>query len=189
MRSRGLLKIKSSQKPSEILALARAGERENPRVILEIGSARGGTLFIWSQLASLKVLACDLQIPNYRRRLYQHFTRPDSSCEISALEGDSHDPKLRAHVLHELQGRSVDLLFIDGDHTEIGVAADYEAYAPLVRPGGLIALHDIVDQQPYPENQVQYFWKRLRVREEFEEFIDDPGQCGFGIGLVRVAQR
>lgn len=47
---------------SEILALARRVEALEPRTILENGTARGGTLFIWCQLASRQVIACDLAI-------------------------------------------------------------------------------------------------------------------------------
>jgi hypothetical protein len=36
----------------------------------------------------------------------------------------------------------IDLLFIDGDHSFSGVRLDYERLAPLVRPGGIVAVHD-----------------------------------------------
>jgi predicted O-methyltransferase YrrM len=36
----------------------------------------------------------------------------------------------------------VDFVFIDGDHSEEGLLADWEAWSPLVEPGGIVALHD-----------------------------------------------
>jgi predicted O-methyltransferase YrrM len=36
----------------------------------------------------------------------------------------------------------VDFVFIDGDHTEVGLLADWRAWSPLVEPGGIVALHD-----------------------------------------------
>lgn len=36
----------------------------------------------------------------------------------------------------------VDFVFIDGDHSEQGLLADWQAWSPLVEPGGVIALHD-----------------------------------------------
>ena len=36
----------------------------------------------------------------------------------------------------------VDFVFIDGDHSEEGLLADWEAWSPLVAPGGIVALHD-----------------------------------------------
>lgn len=36
----------------------------------------------------------------------------------------------------------VDFVFIDGDHSYDGLRADWEGWAPLVAPGGVVALHD-----------------------------------------------
>jgi predicted O-methyltransferase YrrM len=37
---------------------------------------------------------------------------------------------------------SVDFVFIDGDHSEAGLLADWRAWSALVEPGGIVALHD-----------------------------------------------
>ena len=39
-------------------------------------------------------------------------------------------------------GMRVDLVFIDGDHSWEGVSGDWNAWSPLVRVGGHVALHD-----------------------------------------------
>jgi len=39
----------------------------------------------------------------------------------------------------------VDLVFIDGDHSEEGVAADWEAWHSFVVPGGAVVFHDARD--------------------------------------------
>jgi len=183
--AKGDAKIRTVQKRSEIAALAQAVADLKPRRILEIGTFRAGTLLIWSQLASELVVTCDLAVPKFRAPLYEKFPPPDSGCRVVALAGDSHSPDFRERVGREVGGE-VDFLFIDGDHTEAGVEQDYEMYHDLVRPGGLIAFHDVLESQPIPENQVFHFWKRLRDRVDYDEFVDDPGQCGFGIGVVRV---
>lgn len=36
----------------------------------------------------------------------------------------------------------IDLLFIDGDHTEKGVRVDWELWTPAIRSGGIVMLHD-----------------------------------------------
>lgn len=36
-----------------------------------------------------------------------------------------------------------DLVFIDGGHTEEAAQADYAGWAPWVRPGGALAIHDV----------------------------------------------
>jgi predicted O-methyltransferase YrrM len=103
------------------------------------------------------------------------------------MSGNSHDPEFRKKVEKELGDEKADLLFIDGDHTEAGVEADYRDYKHLVRPGGIIAFHDIVENQPLETNQVYYLWKRIKEEgADTMEFVNDPAQCGFGIGIVRV---
>lgn len=41
-----------------------------------------------------------------------------------------------------IQGRTVDFLFIDGDHSYEGLRGDWQARRDLVVPGGIVALHD-----------------------------------------------
>lgn len=107
-------------------------------------------------------------------------------CEVILLSGDSHSVTLKQRVAQELSGKQADFIFIDGDHTVMGVTADYNDYREFVRPGGIIAFHDIVESQPLPTNQVYHLWKRLKQEVVTEEFIYDPRQCGFGIGIIRV---
>lgn len=44
----------------------------------------------------------------------------------------------RASAGHE----SVDFIFIDGDHSEDALLADWRAWRALVEPGGIVAIHD-----------------------------------------------
>lgn len=44
----------------------------------------------------------------------------------------------------------IDLLFIDGNHDYAAVLQDYEQWSPLLKPGGLIAFHDVV-MEPDPD--------------------------------------
>lgn len=43
-----------------------------------------------------------------------------------------------------LAGRTVDFLFIDGDHSYDGLRGDWEAWKPLVEVGGIVGLHDTI---------------------------------------------
>lgn len=184
--SSGYMKVSSIQIRSEIMSLTNAVAALKPKNILEIGTARGGTLFIWANLASSKVISCDLEDAGVKRSLYKAFPPPGSQCKVIHLSGDSHNKDFLKKVEAELGGKQVDFLFIDGDHTEVGVEADYNEYHHLVRPGGIIAFHDIVEKQAIPTNQVYYFWKRLKEKANTEEFVNNPGQTGYGIGIVRV---
>lgn len=182
----GFYTVKTLQIPMEITALARSVEAMHPKVILEIGTARGGTLLVWSRLASEEVISCDLNDMSVQGELYQAFPAPGSKCKVTLLSGDSHSPAFKQRVAQALRGRRADFLFIDGDHTEAGVTADFNDYREFVRPGGIIAFHDIVENQPLPTNQVYHLWKRIKHEYSSQEFVNDPGQCGFGIGIVRM---
>ncbi len=182
----GYFKVRTMQIYSEIVALARAVESLKPRTILEIGTAYGGTLFIWSHLATERVISCDIENKGLAALLYKSFPPPSSGCRVTLLTGDSHTDAMKEQVAMQLNGKRVDFLFIDGDHSESGVAADYHAYKRFVRPGGIIAFHDIIKKQHLSTNQVYYFWQELKKEVQTEEFIHDPNQTGYGIGIVHV---
>ena len=182
----GYLTIHTLQKRSEIIALARAVAALQPKIILEIGTARGGTLLIWSSLATKKVITCDLVHRDAQRSLLAALPPPASACRVELLTGNSHEPAFKQRVAQALAGEKADFLFIDGDHTVDGAHADYNDYKEFVRPGGIIAFHDIIENQPLPGNEVFHFWKQVKQGQTTEEFIDHPQQCGFGIGIIRV---
>jgi len=182
----GYLTIHTLQKRSEIVSLARAVSELKPRTIVEIGTARGGTLLIWSSIATKRVISCDLVHRDAQRPLLEALPPPGSRCRVTLLTGDSHSSDFKARLARELNGEKVDFLFIDGDHTEAGVARDYNDYRDFVRPGGIIAFHDIIENQPLPDNQVYHFWNKVKAGQTTEEFVDDRKQCGFGIGIIRV---
>ena len=185
-RAWGDFAVKMLQIPAEITRLARLVAALKPRIILEIGTARGGTLLLWASLASERVISCDIEDMRVQAPLYTAFPPPGSRCRVTLLSGNSHDLAFQRRLTEELKGAQVDFLFIDGDHTEAGVTADYHGYRGIVRPGGLIAFHDIVERQPWPTNQVYHFWSRIKQQAMTEEIVQHPSQVGFGIGVVRV---
>ena len=183
----GHFKIRTIQKRSEILNLARKVSEIEPRNILEIGTAWGGTLMIWAQIASHRVVSCDINDLSLQDSLFCSFSPPSSGCDVRLLNGDSHTEEFAERAAAAFDGEPVDFLFIDGDHLYDGVKKDYELYRKMVRPGGLIAFHDIVENQPLPENQVYQFWKDVRDTGDTIELVDAKDQCGFGIGVLKVA--
>ena len=166
-----------------------------PRTVLEIGTAHGGTLFCFTRAAAADALLVTVDLPagrfggGYhpaRGALYRRFAHERQ--RVRPLLGDSHDPQTLERVRRELGARPVDFLFVDGDHEYEGVRADYELYAPLVRPGGLIALHDIVDGNPELVGGVPVFWRELASRHEVTELVESWDQEAYGIGLIRAGE-
>ena len=193
-QARGHFKsIKPIQTPSEVEQLYLAVCELRPQRVLEVGTARGGTLYLWTQAArdNATVISVDLPAghsrggyPEWRTPLYQAFARPQQKLHL--LRADSHAPETVGQVRQILAGQPLDLLFIDGDHTYESVRTDYVQYGSLVRPGGLIAFHDI-RPSPDPNIQVERLWTQLRKWYEVEEFVH-PHKKGreLGIGVLRV---
>ncbi len=185
------VRIQPSQIPSEIEGFLNRLRTAPPETIIEVGTATGGTLFLLASVAADDALLVSVDLPEgafgggYPRRrgkLYRAFGRDGQRIEL--LRRDSHEPKTVQHVQRLLRGRQVDLLFIDGDHTYDGVRQDYVSYSPLVRPGGLIAFHDIVPGVTEDVGGVPRFWQELKETELHEEIVESWDQGGFGIGIV-----
>jgi predicted O-methyltransferase YrrM len=185
------IKITPSQIRSEILDLLRLLSTRPPKTLMEIGTDKGGTLFLFSRVATPDALLISLDLPPgrpgwgyppWRKEVFLSFARERQKIEL--VLADSHLPATVDLIGKVLGGRSLDFLLIDGDHSYEGVKLDFEMYAPLVAPGGLIAFHDIVPRRPEPFG-VPQFWQELKKIRPVTEFVADWNQSGYGIGLVK----
>jgi len=182
--------IKPKQIRWEITETAKIVENLKPKTVLEIGTAKGGTLFLWSRLASedATIVSIDMPwengggYPNWKTDLYQKFSSPKQ--KLTLLRADSHQTSTLENLRSIIAKDEIDLLFIDGDHTYDGVKKDYEMYSPLVRDGGIIAMHDIAKHDLNPECQVDRFWKEIKQGKNTKEFIISPPADWGGIGVI-----
>lgn len=186
------IKIAPSQIPNEITQLLKLLSSQPPKTLLEIGTSKGGTFFLFSRVAAPDALLLSLDLPlqpsrvgcpAWRNGLFRSFARAQQQIEL--VRADSHLPATAIRIRQLLAGRSIDLLFIDGDHSYEGVKTDYQLYSPLVASGGLIAFHDIV---PCPADRrcgVPQFWQELKGARQVMEFVADWGQGAFGIGVLK----
>jgi len=183
--------IKPSQVYGEISQLLELVDTIKPRTILEIGTANGGTLFLFSRVApeDATIISIDLPggkfgggYPKWRGVLYKSFALPGQ--KIHLLRADSHKRETLEQVKAILGGREIDLLFIDGDHTYEGVKKDFETYSPLVKEGGIIAFHDIVLGPEENVGGVPEFWRKVKDSYESKEIVEDWSQNGYGIGVI-----
>ncbi|HEX8074799.1 MAG TPA: class I SAM-dependent methyltransferase, partial [Thermoleophilaceae bacterium] len=126
----------------EILALLEMAAGNSTRVVCEIGAYDAGTSLLMSRAVPgvEALVVVDLFVKN-RWRLRQGVP---SGQTIHVVDGDSRHPRTVARVRRKLGGRKIDFLLIDGDHSFAGVMQDFLTYRHFVRPGGLIAFHDIV---------------------------------------------
>jgi predicted O-methyltransferase YrrM len=183
--------IEPFQIEEEILELLKLLKTREPKNIIEIGTARGGTLFLFSRVAAddASIISIDLMseksgggYPKWKAPLYRSFALKDQ--QIHLLNEDSHEEATRRKAEEILEGEKVDFIFIDGDHSYNGVKRDFELYSPLVRKGGIIAFHDIAKPVPGSVEGVYKFWQEVIRKYKYQEIIRDANQGWAGIGLL-----
>lgn len=103
------------------------------------------------------------------------------------IHGDSRDPNVVAQMPER-----VDVVFIDTDHSFVGTMRELDLYSRLVRPGGLVLLHDtenehpedhgvrIPPQPPFPVKQALQAYAQQR---RWPAHLDERG---WGLGTLMV---
>jgi len=194
-RGKGYYKtIEPRQNPLEIEELYKTVMELSPAMVLEIGTARGGTLYLWTQAAKTDATIVSVDLPEgefggaypaCRIPFYKAFALPGQKLHL--LREDSHKDQTIEMVSKLFNYQPIDFAFIDGDHTYEGVKSDFLNYRPIVRSGGIIGFHDILPRPDLPEIQVDRFWKEVKNKYNSKEIIG-PDKSGrtIGIGLIFV---
>lgn len=127
-----------------VLALHACSSGANGAPIIEIGSAIGGSTLLMAAATessaphdgpTIYSIDPDLATRPAMRALFEHSGHARRLRQI-VKTSDAAIAEL-AHLANQ-----VGFVFVDGLHTRACSASDFALYAPLLRPGGLIALHD-----------------------------------------------
>ncbi|MDX2304896.1 MAG: class I SAM-dependent methyltransferase [Microscillaceae bacterium] len=178
------------QLKEEIKALTQVVEQAKPKVIVEIGTNMGGSLFLFIKVSDPHSLTISIDLPggkggggypSYRKPFYESFCKPTQ--QLHLIQADSHNAETLFLLENILQGQKIDFLFIDGDHSYQGVKQDFDMYAPLVKQGGLIGFHDTKYTEPDNWKQVDKFWNQIKSNYQHQEFLSDERLWG-GIGVL-----
>lgn len=203
--------VEISQLREEIRGLAEVAADAEPETVLEIGTLRGGTFYVWCRYLDTADHLVSLDLPgrDLKRRRDEILHEFAPSKRVDVVRGDSHEKETREEVSGTFDD-GIDFLFIDGDHTYEGVKQDFEMYSGLVSDGGVVAFHDIVPHAEkkkeckrrlrevddledrhvgvgHPEWGVSEFWEELKNEYdeyETEEIVAHPEQFGKGVGVV-----
>lgn len=185
--------ILMTQVRSEAAALGKMLAARAPACSLEIGTNYGGTLLLLCNVSSptAKIISVDLPLGRFgggypRRKIPLYRKFPKSGQQLHLIRADSHLEETKRRVIRILNGELLDYLFIDGDHTYEGVRRDFEMYAPLVRSGGMIALHDIAVHNRDTECQVDKFWGEVKNKYRHQEIVENAKQGWAGLGILFV---
>ncbi len=185
--------FKPLQVKEEIVQLLSVLKKQEIRRFMEIGTASGGTLFLFCNVVKDDALGISMDLPPgklgggypmHRISLYREFAR--GSQKLHFLKEDSHDSAAVGKVNIILGNEKLDYLFIDGDHSYEGVRKDFEMYSSFVRKGGVIAFHDIAVHPAETGCEVNRFWGEMKKSYKYQEIINDRNQGGYGIGVLFV---
>ncbi len=131
------------QLPDDMVRMQEVIHRLRPDLLIETGVAHGGSLIFYASLMQAmdhgRVLGIDIEIrPHNRAAIEAHplFHR------IDLIEGSSTDPAIVAQARAAAEGLPTVLIILDSNHTYDHVAAELEAYAPLVTKGSYIVATD-----------------------------------------------
>src|SRR5262245_2494311 len=174
----------ANQKVSELARLIALLRRRRLGAVLEIGTDRGGTFYVWTRLAAPDALLISLDWPEaavHRLASEQELSAMGRERQqVRVVRRNSHADSTRTEVERILGGRSLDLLFIDGDHSYQGVRRDFELYRPLVHQSGVVVFHDVIRHRPETGCEVEQFWREIRDGYSWREFVDAQSDLGFG---------
>ena len=200
MNSRKLAKIaiekkEAFQKATELSPLISLLKRRKLNTIVEIGTSEGGTFYAWCKIAQPSATIISIDLPGGPfsggyilkdvKKLRKYGKKKQ---KLYFLRKDSHKQAVKNELVKILKGRKIDFLMIDGDHRYTGAKRDWQLYSPLVKQGGIIALHDILFHPGMLRCKVDKLWKEIKKKHKHKEFTDKKHDRGYGqwggIGVI-----
>jgi hypothetical protein len=151
-----------------------------PRVLVELGVDRGESYFAFCQsVAENKTGTRCLGVDTWRGDQHAGGYDETTFAQVSAhnrAHYEAFSTLVRASfddALKRFEADSIDLLHLDGLHTENAVRHDVDSWIPKVRPGGIVLLHDVdVRSRDFGVWKV---WAELQERGRSWTFHDGPG--------------
>jgi cephalosporin hydroxylase len=113
-----------------------------PDLIIEAGTFHGGSAAFWAIILEHinpdgRIITIDIEDQREKRAI----ELPIAQERVDFLLGSSTDPKIVAEVHRRAEGKRV-LVLLDSLHSKEHVAAELEAYAPLVPVGSYVVVQD-----------------------------------------------
>ncbi|MCL5958742.1 MAG: cephalosporin hydroxylase family protein [Chloroflexi bacterium] len=131
------------QLPEDILVMQELIYKVRPDVIVETGTAHGGTAVFYASMLDLlgkgRVVSIDVEIRKYNRLAIQ--AHPMSK-RITLIEGSSTDESVVDRVRRLIRPRDIVLVMLDSNHTYSHVREELERYFSLVTPGSYMVVFD-----------------------------------------------
>lgn len=172
----------------EFTDLVKEVERQDPDSIIEIGTAEGGSYYVWCRYLDIDEIVCiDFSLtPEYIEFL--DYISPNH-IDTTFLVKNSLDQRTVDNVGEEITDE-VDFIFIDGAGPRDAKMADFENYSQYLSDDGMIAVHDICERPDSPQSGGYEFWQEIKQEYETKEIVGPAfkqyqGQdIHLGIGII-----
>ena len=161
------------QLPEDLLRIQEVIYRTKPDVIIETGIAHGGSLIFYASLCKAmnrgRVIGIDIEIrPHNRKAIEEH----ELFEYITLIEGSSIDSGIVDKVKAEVKPGEKAIVFLDSCHTKEHVAAELNAYSPLVSPGSYIVAMDGIMEEVAGAPRTEPDWSWNNPRRAALEFVE-----------------
>lgn len=121
--------------------------------VVEIGNSAGGGLIFWPAYGAKRVGGYDPQGHDY----LPHFQKIYPKVDWHLIHGSSLDTANVQKTKHWLNGKTIDVLFVDGDKNHF--YDDFTNHIHLMSPNSVVFMHDIT-------STARNHWDRIE-REDF----------------------
>jgi predicted O-methyltransferase YrrM len=120
--------------------------------ILEIGSEFGRSASLWAAATTpdVAILCLDIRFDGPLAEIHRkNLEEAGLGGRTTRVSGDSK----AIYNTNKFRNRKLDLLFVDGDHSEAGAYQDLADWTPKVKKGGYVLIHDCAvptNKTPHP---------------------------------------
>jgi hypothetical protein len=151
-----------------------------PRLLVELGVDRGESYFAFCQAAAEhKTGTRCFGVDTWRGDQHAGGYDETTFAQVAAHNRENYEAfstLIRSdfdEARENFPAETIDVLHLDGLHTEAAVRHDVEAWLPKIRPGGILLLHDVgVQAKGFG---VWKIWDELKERGRSWTFRDGPG--------------
>lgn len=162
------------QMPEDMLMLHELLYKLRPDVVIETGTAHGGTAVFYASMLELlgrgRVISIDVEIRKYNRLAI--LSHPMSK-RIRLIEGSSTDPETVEQVRALVRPHETVLVALDSNHTAAHVRRELELYHGFVTPGSYLVVFDGVMTVLTDAPNGSPVWDRDNPLTAVSEFLAD----------------
>lgn len=163
--------------------------------LLEIGCFRGATLSLWRLLANDRIscnifgvtplnTAGGMWESDYRSDIKKIHDDFDLLLKYKLFVGYSQDKEIIEQVDEECE-EGYDVIYIDGSHEYEDAVADFNNYAPMVKPGGYLVVDDCNNDLNFPPTG--FFCGIDSVTEAKKEWLKTQTDFVFVANVVHIS--